>query len=71
VRGFHFGDFGHRKRRSTTAAVAAIAAAPRARRGELAGSREKKGCWLGKVEEGTRMLTVEAIELRWPRGGDR
>ena len=25
VRGFHFGDFGHRKRRSTTAAVAAIA----------------------------------------------
>jgi len=64
VRGFHFGDFGHRKRRSTTAAVAAIAAAPRARRGELAGSRENKGCWLGKVEEGTRMLTVEAIELR-------
>ena len=64
MRGFHFGDFGHRNRRSTTAVVAAIAAAPRARRGELAGSREKKGGWLGKVEEGMRMLTVEAIELR-------
>ena len=52
VRGFHFGDFGHRKRRSTTAAVAAIAAAPRARRGELAGSREGAGRGLGLVGEG-------------------
>ena len=46
VRGFHFGDFGHRKRRSTTAA------APRARRGELAGSREGAGRGLGLVGEG-------------------
>ena len=52
VRGFHFGEFGHRKRRSTTAAVAAIAAAPRARRGELAGSREGAGRGLGLVGQG-------------------
>ena len=66
VRGFHFGDFGHRKWRSTTAAVAAIAAAPRARRGELAGSREGAGRGLGLVGEGHEVLTAGGIEPRWP-----
>jgi len=51
--------------------VAAIAAAPRARRGELAGSREGAGCGLGLVEEGDEVLTVGGIEPRWPGRGDR
>jgi len=71
VRGFHFGDFGHRKWRSTTAAVAAIAAAPRARRGELAGSREGAGRGLGLVGEGHEVLTAGGIEPRWTGRGDR
>ena len=71
MRGFHFGDFGHRKERSTTAAMVAIAAAPRARRGELAGSREGAGCGLGLVEEGDEVLTAGGIEPRWPGRGDR
>jgi len=59
VRGFHFGDFGHRKRRSTTAAVAAIAAAPRARRGQLAGG----GCrpWVGAGRCNTSVLILTQI----------
>ena len=71
VRGFHFGDFGHRKRRSTTAAVAAIAAAPRAHRGELTGSREGEGHGLGLVGEGHEVLTAGGIEPRWTGRGDR
>ena len=51
--------------------MAAIAAAPRARRGELAGSREGAGCGLGLVEEGDEVLTAGGIEPRWPGRGDR
>ena len=71
VRGFHIGDFGHGKRRSFTAATAAMATASEAHCGELAGGRESEGRWLGKVEEGREVLTAKAIELRWSNAGDR
>ena len=45
--------------------------APRARRGELAGSMERKRYGLGKVEESAGVLTFEGIGSRWPGGGDR
>ena len=41
---------------------AAMAMAPGAR-GELCSGREEEGRGLGRVEEGTGVLTVEAIEL--------
>ena len=40
-------------------------------RGELYSGNERVRRGLGGVEEGMGVLTVEAIELRWPRGGDR
>ena len=40
-------------------------------RGELCSGNERVRRGLGEVEEGMGVLTVEAIELRWPRGGDR
>ena len=40
-------------------------------RGELCSGDERVRRGLGEVEEGMVVLTVEAIELRWPRGGDR
>jgi hypothetical protein len=39
-------------------------------RGELCLGNERVRHGLGEVEEGIGALTVEAIELRWPRGGD-
>ena len=66
ARGFHFGDFGHRKWRSTTAAVAAIAAAPRARRGELTGSREGAGRGLGLVGRAMRCSPQEELNRDGP-----
>ena len=59
VRRFHFGDFGHRKRRSTTAAVVAIAAAPRARRGQLAGGGGRP--WVGAGRCNTSVLILTQI----------
>ena len=49
------------------AATAAVMGA----RGELTGGMERERRGLGEVEEGMGVLTVEAIELRWPHGGDR
>ena len=40
-------------------------------RGELCSGNERVRHGLGEVEEGMGVLTVEAIELRWPHGGDR
>ena len=40
-------------------------------RGELCSGNERVRRGLGEVEEGMGVLTVEAIELRWPHGGDR
>jgi hypothetical protein len=40
-------------------------------REELAGGSERESRGLGLVEEGQEVLTVEAMELRWPDAGDR
>ena len=40
-------------------------------RGELCSGNERVRRGLGEEEEGMGVLTVEAIELRWPHGGDR
>ena len=40
-------------------------------RGELCSGNDRDGRGLGEVEEGVWVLTMEGIEPRWPRRGDR
>ena len=71
MRGLSFGDTGHGKWRSSTAAATAIAMAPEAHRGELCLSMEREGRKLGLSEEGIGMLTSKGIESRRLNGGVR